>query len=171
MFLQNCVLLLLTAFALNADGQACPLKCPSCTKCDAKKGTCTLPRDFVQCTSKTVPGYCYAGMCNTQLTLLPSYRVLNKCQTYRCTGNTCQLYARHNGFDCTPEGQATHSVCMNGVCTPIPIAVTDTFPIRNTGCAGLLDGTHCDTNDLLTDGEKCSGGVCKFSDGSYYGYL
>jgi hypothetical protein len=30
-----------------AQDRTCPLRCPSCTRCDPKKGECILPRDFV----------------------------------------------------------------------------------------------------------------------------
>jgi hypothetical protein len=45
------------------------------------------------------------------------------------------------------------------------------MPLRNIGCVGLADGTLCDTNDLFNDGETCVGGICKFPDGTYYGYI
>lgn len=36
-------------------GQTCPIRCPSCMKCDPKRGTCTVPRDYVSCFTKTSP--------------------------------------------------------------------------------------------------------------------
>ena len=158
----------------SAVAPVCPLKCPSCTKCDTKKGTCTLPRDFVSCTSKTIPGYCYAGVCNTKISLTPTVATIDKCTTYNCDSVTgaCVFGSRANGFDCSTIGIPGLSVCYTGKCTPVALGLSapGIFPLRNIGCIGLLNGYPCDTNDLM-DGETCLGGVCKFPDGSYYGYL
>lgn len=154
-------------------GQLCPLKCPSCTKCDPKKGTCTLPRDFVGCTKTGAPGVCFAGICNTQISLpIGAPTTLGKCQDYHCpvTG-TCTLVTKANGADCAPIGATYHSICMAGVCERVWLGVTDVFPMKNTGCIGKPNGAVCDTNDILTDWETCIGGICKFPDGTYYGYV
>ena len=153
--------------------QTCPLKCPSCTKCDAKRGTCTLPRDYVSCFTKTkpaLPGYCYAGICNSQLSLSPLVS-LKSCQRYSCIGNTCTLKSEVDGADCSVIGAALHSICVSGVCKPVVIGLSDAFPFQNIGCIGLPNGTPCDTNDVLHDGETCVNNICKFPDGSYYGYI
>lgn len=150
----------------------CPLKCPSCTKCDTKKGTCTLPRDFVSCTKSTLPGFCYAGVCNTKMSLTPVVSVLGKCQEYDCDiTNTCVLRSKPEGTDCSTLGLPGFSVCHLGTCVNpvLGLSALGIFPLRNVGCVGLVDGTPCDTNDL-NDGETCVSGVCRFPDGSYYGY-
>ena len=158
--------------AINA--QSCPLKCPSCTRCDPKKGTCILPRDFVTCTKGTTPGVCFAGVCNTQISLPPTApATLGKCQDYHCPpSGVCSLVTKTDGADCTPAGVTTyHSVCMTGVCQRVWIGVTDVFPMKNNGCVGKPNGAVCDTNDVYSDYETCINGVCKFPDGTYYGYL
>jgi hypothetical protein len=158
-------------FTTIVAGQACPLRCPSCTRCDEKKGTCTVPRDFVTCTRNSVAGVCFAGICNTQLSL-PVIRASNKCQTYTCPPQgECQLITAVDGSDCTPNNVLYESACFNGVCKRIWLGVTEEFPMMNIGCVGKPDGSVCDTNHLLTDGETCQGGVCKFPNGNYYGYL
>ena len=164
--------LFLLSFLGGVLGQSCPLKCPSCTKCDPRKGTCSLPRDFVSCTKSGVSGLCFAGMCNTQLTL-PVTKAINRCQTYTCpTTGECKLITAPDGFDCTPLNVEYTSACMSGVCQRLwEGIVLEGFPLKNTGCVGKPDGALCDTNHLLTDGEKCSAGVCKFPDGTYYGYI
>jgi hypothetical protein len=154
--------------------QTCPLKCPSCTRCDPKKGTCTLPRDFVSCTTKTnpaLPGYCFAGVCNSKISLSPVVTSLKSCQTYSCIDNVCTLKNKVNGADCSVVGAALHSICLNGLCRQVILGVTDTFPMQNIGCVGVPNGTPCDTNDILNDGEACLNNVCKFPDGSFYGYV
>lgn len=150
----------------------CPAKCPSCTKCDPKKGTCSLPRDFVTCTKNALPGVCFAGTCNAQLTL-PLVKASNKCQTYTCpVSGECTLITAPDGFDCTPTGVEYTSSCISGVCQRLYDAfVLEGFPLKNTGCNGKPDGSLCDTNHVVTDGEKCIGGICKYPDGSYYGYV
>lgn len=154
--------------------QSCPLRCPSCTKCDPKRGTCSLPRDFVNCLTKTapsLPGYCYAGTCNSQLSLSPVVTNVKTCQRYSCLGNTCTLKNQPDGTDCSVIGAAAHSICLTGVCKPIVVGLADTFPLQNTGCIDIPNGTPCDTNDILHDGETCQSNVCKFPDGSHYGYI
>jgi hypothetical protein len=165
--------LISTVVAKGGFTLTCPLKCPSCTKCDPFKGTCILPRDFVSCTSNGVNGVCYGGTCTTGLVLTPPLTTsLGKCQTYKCKNNICNLSTYPDGFDCTTPGQALPpSVCVKGVCSKVIIAITDVFPKRNIGCIGLPDGTACDTNDVLGDGETCVKGVCQFPDGTYYGFL
>jgi hypothetical protein len=153
----------------------CPLKCPSCTKCDTKTGTCTLPRDFVSCTSKTIPGICYAGVCNPKFSLTPTpAKAVGKCTNYNCDSvtGTCVFSTRPDGYDCSTVGAVAHSVCKTGVCKNIVFGLSDPaiFPWRNVGCIGIPNGTPCDTNDVF-DNESCLDGVCKFPDGSYYGYL
>lgn len=153
--------------------QSCPLKCPSCMKCDVKRGTCTLPRDFTSCLTKTVPslsGVCYGGVCNSQLTLSPKV-TLKVCQQYSCLDNACTLKSMVDGTDCSVVGAATHSICSSGVCKPVLLGLSDTFPLQNIGCIGKLNDLPCDTNDILHDGETCQNNVCKFPDGSYYGYV
>lgn len=155
-------------------GQTCPLKCPSCMKCDTKRGTCTLPRDYVSCFTKTspsLPGYCYAGTCNSQMSLSPVVTSLKSCQVYSCINNVCSLKNQVDGTDCSVVGAALHSICLSGVCKPVILGLGETFPLQNTGCLGIPNGTPCDTNDILHDGETCQNNVCKFPDGSYYGYL
>jgi len=169
------VFLFLTTFVSCVFGAVvppCPLKCPSCTMCDVAKGTCTLPRDFVTCTSKTLPGVCMAGACNTKLSLPSPIVALNKCQTYRCpVSGVCTKMSKPDGTDCSTAGAALHSACVSGVCKNVILGVIEPMPFRNIGCVGLPDGTICDTNDSFIDGEKCVGGVCKFPDGTYYGYI
>jgi hypothetical protein len=162
------VLLSLTTFV---NAQTCPLRCPSCIKCDPKRGTCSLPRDFVTCTKSGVAGVCFAGTCNAQLTLPSPVPKIGKCQTMKCpVSGQCTLANQPDGFDCTPAGAAAHSICMAGVCTPVLLGLGDTFPLQNIGCIGVANGAHCDTNDVLTDGERCMNDVCQFPDGYYYGY-
>ena len=168
-------LLFVCALISVVSAQTCPLRCPSCLKCDTKRGTCTLPRDFVRCSTKsipTLPGYCYAGLCNSQLTLSPVVAppALKACQRYSCVGNTCTLSNQPDGIDCSVEGAAAHSVCVTGVCKNVVFALSEEFPLRNIGCIGIENGTPCDTNDILNDGETCQSNICKFADGSYYGY-
>jgi len=153
--------------------EVCPLKCPSCTMCSIKKGTCSLPRDFVSCTKAGVAGICYAGTCNTKLSL-PGPVTTNKCQTYNCpTSGTCTLITAPDGTNCAPLNVlvAFESVCLKGVCQRILPGVTDLMPFRNIGCTGMPDGTVCDTNNVFTDGETCQNGICMFANGKYYGYL
>ena len=150
--------------------QSCPLRCPSCTKCDSKRGTCTEPRDFVLCSKGGVSGVCFAGMCNTGLsvTTVP----VPRCKTYRCpVSGECTLVSAPDGTDCTPNNVAYESVCLNGLCNRVWLGLGEEFPLKNNGCVGKPDGSVCDTNHVLTDGESCQGGVCKFSDGTYYGYV
>ena len=154
-------------------GQTCPIRCPSCMKCDTKRGTCTLPRDYVSCFTKkspSLPGYCYAGTCNAQMSLLPAV-TLKSCQVYSCINNVCSLKNQVDGTDCSVVGAELHSICLSGVCKPVIVGLGDTFPLQNTGCVGIPNGTPCDTNDILHDGETCQNNVCKFPDGSHYGYL
>lgn len=166
------ILVSFTNIIFGAIAPVCPLKCPSCTKCDTRKGTCSLPRDFVTCTKNTLSGFCYAGVCNTKMTLTPQVAVLGKCQEYDCSiTNACVLRSKPEGTDCSTPGIPGISVCHVGVCTPVVLGLSalGIFPLRNIGCIGLTDGTPCDTNDI-SDGETCVAGVCKFPDGSYYGY-
>lgn len=164
------ILSLLTLFS-QVYAQSCPLKCPSCTKCDPKKGTCSLARDFVTCTKGGIAGVCHAGTCNTQLTL-PVLRATNRCQTYTCPpSGVCKLITAPDGFDCTPLNVDYESVCMSGTCQRVWLGLGEEMPFKNIGCVGKVDGSVCDTNHLLSDGEKCNGGVCKFPDGTYYGYI
>lgn len=152
--------------------QNCPLRCPSCTRCDPKKGTCTVARDFVTCTKGGNSGVCFAGTCNTQLSL-PAVKASNRCQTYSCpVSGTCNLITAPDGTDCTPTNAIEwESVCLKGVCQRIWLGVTEDFPMQNTGCVGRPNGVLCDTNHVYTDGETCQNGVCRFSDGNFYGYL
>jgi hypothetical protein len=150
---------------------SCPAKCPACTKCDPKKGTCILARDFVTCTKGTVPGVCFAGGCSTQLSL-PLVKATNKCQTYSCPASgVCNLITSPDGSDCTPINVAYESICLKGVCQRIWLGLGETIPFQNVGCVGKPNGAVCDTNHVYTDGETCQNNVCKFSDGSYYGYV
>jgi hypothetical protein len=154
--------------------QSCPLRCPSCTKCDPKDGTCSVPRDFVSCLTKTAPssiGYCYAGVCNSQVSLSPVVTNLKPCQMYSCLNNACTLKNKPDGTDCSVVGAALHSVCVTGLCKPVVLALSETFPLQNIGCLGQANGVQCDTNDVLNDMESCQNNICKFPDGSYYGYV
>jgi len=175
MQIQYIVFFLVLLAIPNVSAQSCPLRCPSCMKCDTKRGTCTLPRDFVACMSKTtpsLPGVCFAGRCNTQVSLPNPVPRIGRCQTMKCppTGQ-CALVNQPDGFDCTPDGAAAHSVCVSGVCTPVLLGLSDTFPLQNIGCIGVTNGALCDTNDLMLDGERCMNGICQYPDGYYYGYL
>jgi hypothetical protein len=158
-------------FATGVLSQNCPLRCPSCTKCDPKKGTCTEARDFVTCTKRGASGVCFAGTCNTQLSL-PSTLATNKCQTYTCPpSGVCNLVTAPDGFDCTPTNAIEwESICLKGVCQRVWPGLTEEMPYQNTGCVGKPNGAVCDTNHFLIDGETCQNGVCQFPDGSYYGY-
>jgi hypothetical protein len=149
----------------------CPLKCPACTKCDPKKGTCTVARDFVSCTRNAVPGTCFAGTCNTQLSL-PAVKASNRCQTYSCpVSGTCSLVTSADGSDCTPLNVAYESICLSGTCQRLWLGIGEEMPYQNIGCVGKPDNSACDTNHAFTDGERCVGGVCRFPDGNFYGYL
>lgn len=175
MFFSIFAFISLVPLVFSAVAPVCPLKCPSCTKCDTQKGTCSLPRDFVTCTSKTLPGVCYAGVCNTKVTLTPlPAKTVGKCTNYNCDSITgvCTFTTRPDGYDCSTIGALTHSVCKTGVCTNVVLGLSDPaiFPWRNVGCVGIPNGTPCDTNDIF-DGETCQNNVCTFPDGSYYGYL
>lgn len=164
--------LLFSSFVLQVLSQTCPLRCPACTRCDEKKGTCTVPRDFVTCSKSNVPGVCFAGTCNTQISL-PASKASNKCQTYSCpqTG-TCSLITAPDGTDCTPTNALEwESICISGTCSRIFLGVGEEFPLQNIGCLGKPNGALCDTNHVYTDGEKCVNGVCRFPDGNFYGYL
>lgn len=150
--------------------QSCPLRCPSCTKCDPKKGECIEPRDFVLCSKRGVSGVCFAGTCNTELTI--STVPLPKCKTYRCpVSGECTLVDAPDGSDCTPLNVEYESVCLGGVCNRVWLGLRDGFPMQNTGCRNKPNGAVCDTNHVLTDGETCQDGICKFLDGTYYGYV
>jgi hypothetical protein len=166
------LLSLITLFISTVITQTCPLRCPSCTKCDPKKGTCTLARDFVTCTKTGVAGVCFAGTCNTQISL-PGSSTTNKCQTYSCpVSGVCSLMIAPDGTDCTPLSATTYeSICLAGVCQRIWLGVTDAMPFQNTGCIGKPDNSVCDTNHVFTDGERCIDGVCRFPNGNYYGYV
>jgi hypothetical protein len=155
-----------------AQDPVCPLRCPSCTRCDSKKGTCTLARDFVTCLKGGVAGTCFAGTCNTQLSL-PAVKASNKCQTYSCpVSGTCSLISAPDGTDCTPSNAIGYeSICLKGVCKRVWLGLGETMPFQNIGCIGKPNGEVCDTNHLLVDGETCQNGVCRFPDGSYYGYV
>ena len=167
---------LLPTFVFGKGVALCPSKCPSCSRCDPWKGTCTLPRDFVNCTMKTGgPGLCYAGTCVNNLALSPGFTQLKVCQTYNCNGaGSCSLANKPDGTDCTSQSQIgaiLPSVCIKGACSKVILGLSDLFPLRNIGCLGLPDGTACDTNDVLSDGESCVKGVCTFPDGTFYGLL
>ena len=175
MFFSIFAFISLIPLVFSAVAPACPLKCPSCTKCDTQKGTCSLPRDFVACTKTGVAGFCYAGVCNTKVTLTPlPAKTVGKCTNYNCDSITgvCTFASRPDGYDCSTIGALAHSVCKTGVCTNVVLGLSDPaiFPWKNVGCIGIADGTPCDTNDVF-DGETCQAGICKFPDGSYYGYL
>lgn len=160
-------------FASGVLSQAtCPLRCPACTKCDPKKGTCTVARDFVACTRNTVPGVCFAGTCNTQLSL-PVTKASNRCQTYTCpVSGICNLVTAPDGSDCTPTSATTYdSICLQGTCQRIWLGLGEEMPFQNIGCVGKPNGAVCDTNHVYTDGETCQNGVCRFPDGSHYGYV
>ena len=155
---------------------ACPSNCPPCMKCNPLKGLCIAPRDFVSCNGGT--GMCYAGTCVANLVLTPPItKALSVCQTYKCdkTG-ACNFANKPDGTDCTTAKDLaaikfTPSVCIKGTCQKVVLGLTDIPPFRNIGCLGLANGTACDTNDVLGDGETCVNGVCKFPDGSFYGLL
>lgn len=149
--------------------QTCPLKCPSCTRCDAKKGTCSLARDFVTCTTKGVAGVCFAGGCNTKISIAST--TIGKCQTYNCPpSGPCSLVSKPDGSDCTPLNVEYESICLGGICNRVWLGLGETFPYQNIGCKNKPNGAVCDTNHVLTDGETCVDGICKFPDGTYYGY-
>jgi hypothetical protein len=159
-----------TMFISSIMAQTCPVRCPACTMCDPKKGTCIVPRDFVRCTKSGVAGVCFAGTCNTKLSIPVS--PVPKCQTYRCPASgQCSLITAPDGSDCTPNNVEYESVCLSGTCNRVWLGVTDVFPMQNTGCVGKPNGAVCDTNHVFTDGETCQGGVCQFPDGTYYGYV
>lgn len=161
---------LITIFFGSIFSQSCPLRCPSCTKCNPKKGTCTEARDFVTCTKSGVTGVCFAGMCNTKLKL-PVSLSSNRCQTYRCpVSGVCNLITVPDGTDCTPLNVAYESVCFSGTCQRVWLGLGEEMPFQNIGCVGKPNGAVCDTNHVLSDGETCQNGVCKFPDGTYYGY-
>ena len=158
-----------TMFISTIMAQTCPVRCPSCTRCDPKKGACIVPRDFVTCTKGGVAGVCFAGTCNTKLTIPAAP---GRCQTYRCpVSGQCSLITAPDGSDCTPANVAYESICLGGTCNRVRLGVTDAFPMQNTGCVGKPNGAVCDTNHVFTDGETCQGGVCQFPDGTYYGYV
>lgn len=167
-------LFFLFSFALGKGTTFCPASCPPCMRCDPWKGACILPRDFVNCTKNGVPGTCYAGTCNTALNLSPPVtKALGICQTYKCNStNVCVPQNKQDGTDCTSTSQITKvpSVCIRGKCQQIVLGLTELPPFRNIGCTGLPNGVGCDTNDVLGDGETCIDGLCKFPDGSFYGY-
>jgi hypothetical protein len=164
----------------GAVGVICPSSCPPCMKCDAFKGTCIAPRDFVSCTIKSVtpniPGVCYAGICTDTLTLSPplnASKALGICQTYNCDlSKKCTFANKKDGTSClTPSQLGIPPVCVSGVCSNIILGLSALPPYRNIGCLGLQNGLACDTNDVLGDGETCQKGVCKFPDGTFYGLL
>lgn len=149
----------------------CPAKCPACTKCDPKKGRCSIARDFVSCTKNTVPGVCFAGTCSTQISL-PLVKASNKCQTYSCPASgVCSLITAQDGTDCTPANVIYESICLSGVCQRVWLGLGGEMPYQNTGCIGKPNGAVCDTNELFTDGETCQNNVCRFPNGNYYGYV
>jgi hypothetical protein len=161
----------ITLFISTVMTQTCPLRCPSCTKCDPKKGTCTIARDFVTCTKTGVAGVCFAGTCNTQISL-PGLPTTNKCRTYSCpVSGVCNLIVAPDGTDCTPLNVAYESTCLSGVCQRVWLGLGEELPFQNTGCLGKPDNSVCDTNHVLIDGERCIGGVCRFPNGNYYGYI
>lgn len=162
-------------YVLGKGVAICPTSCPPCMRCDPWKGLCTLPRDFVNCTKNGLPGVCYAGACSTSLTLTPPVtKALGICQTYKCNAtNFCVPQNKIDGTDCTSTtqiGAKLPSVCISGKCQQVVLGLTDLAPFRNIGCTGLANGVACDTNDVLGDGETCVDGVCKFPDGTFYGY-
>jgi hypothetical protein len=88
------------------------------------------------------------------------------------------------GLECTtltttvnPVNFLFHYFCIAnptntaGTCQPFVDALTRTAPVYNNGCLVYKDGTRCDTNADLFDGETCISGICKFPDGSYNGNL
>jgi hypothetical protein len=117
-------------------------------------------------------GVCFAGTCNTQLSL-PVTKASNRCQTYSCPASgVCNLITAPDGTDCTPvSSTGWESVCLQGVCQRIWLGLGEEMPYQNTGCVGRPNGVTCDTNHVYTDGETCQNGVCTFPDGSYYGYV
>lgn len=161
-------------YVLGKGTAICPTSCPACMRCDPWKGTCTLPRDFVNCTKNSVPGVCYAGTCTNTLTLTPPLTsALGICKTYKCnSANECIPQNKQDGTDCTPINTLTKLpyVCITGKCKQVVLGLTDLAPFQNVGCIGLANGVTCDTNDVLGDGESCTDGLCKFPDGTFYGY-
>lgn len=168
-------LLFFIPFVFGKGTVTCPTSCPACMRCDPWKGTCILPRDFVNCTRNGVPGVCYAGTCTSTLTLSPQLTTsLGICQTYKCNStNVCVPQNKPDGTDCTSTtapGTKLPSVCISGKCKQVVLGLTDIAPFKNVGCVGLANGVACDTNDVLSDGEVCMDGLCKYPDGTYYGY-
>lgn len=171
-FISSLIALTIFGTAVMAQDPTCPARCPACTRCDPKEGTCTLPRDFVTCSKGGLAGVCFAGTCNTQLSL-PVTKASNRCQTYSCPASgVCNLITAPDGTDCTPvSSTGWESVCLQGVCQRIWLGVGEDMPFQNTGCVGKPNGATCDTNHVYTDGETCQNGVCRFPDGNYYGYV
>lgn len=145
----------------------CPISCPSCMKCDPFKGTCVAPKTV----TPNKP-----GICTDTLTLSPPpLKSLGICETYSCNSSRiCTFSNKRDGTSClTPNqlGIKIPPVCVKGTCSNIILGLSDLPPYRNIGCLGITNGSPCDTNDVLGDGETCQNGICMFPDGTYYGIL
>jgi len=149
--------------------RTCPT-CPPCTQCDSKRGTCTIPLNYVSCEKNSLNGVCISGFCNTQITL--PIDPLEKCQAYQCPqSGICNVINLNDGTDCTFVGNAIHSYCLKNGCKAVLDGLTPTLPNYNIGCLGLPDGLLCDTNENFFDDEECKNEICQFPDGRYNGIL
>jgi len=138
--------------------KTCPV-CKACQKCDAKRGVCVGVTTFETCTSGTTSGICYAGVCNTKVTLPVPTTSLPECKTYRCPrSGTCSIVNAANGLECGDPNADVHSYCLRGQCTPFIEALNK--QLKNVGCWLVKDNTRCDTNEVFTDTEVCVNNVC-----------
>lgn len=163
MFFKPLLAIILSVSVVYGKGGVKCSSCPPCMICDQFIG-CTYD-NFSPCLNNNLKGFCVNGACNTTIGSL----VLSKppmCKTYtfsRVIVNnvskiTTTLVNDINGLSCTKPGALFESACIKGVCTPYTIGVDRLG--NPSGCVGLPNGFLCDTNGVLTDGEKCINQKC-----------
>jgi hypothetical protein len=146
---------------IGGGGGKCSL-CPPCMVCNPLVG-CQYS-NFVSCVTPTnKKGTCLNGVCDTTIPTPPPSP--SPCKTYVLTNTVPTLVNKINGIDCTPFGSLMKYMCYHGVCTPFVDGLDKLG--NNVGCKLIKDGTFCDTNGVLTDGETCMKDVCTMPPNAY----
>lgn len=136
---------------------------------------CWLVRDNIRCDTNEIftdKEFCVNNVC-TRLGSTPRFPAVSM------PSRTCTL--DEVGLPCTMTSTVAplpfHYYCVEnedglaGTCKPFIDALTLSAPHYNVGCQYMKDGTDCDTNDDILDGEKCLNDVCVYPDGTYDGLL
>lgn len=132
--------------------------CPSCMKCNPLIG-CVFD-NYQSCVTPDgkFKGTCFRGICDTKLKV-PSIPPI--CKVWHCNiKNNCTLGNEVSGIDCTPTGSLVNYACFSGKCKPFVDGLDKLG--NNVGCQFFIQGTLCDTNGVLTDGEICVNGLCVY---------